>query len=85
MVCEYIQTYSLALLSWLSTWSDLDGAFMDDGLATSVRARIVSLGQLACGVLIRHDGSGLEDYLQDLRCLVLLDCPMRHYCNAMVM
>ena len=49
----------------------LVGEFMDDDFATSMRARIVSLGQLACGVLSRHDGSGLEDYLQDLRCFVL--------------
>ena len=31
MVCEYIQTYSLAMLSWLLTWSNLDGESTDDG------------------------------------------------------
>ena len=62
----------------------LDGEDAMMVLATSMRARIVSLGQLACGVFLRHDGSRLEDYLQDLRCFVLLVCPMRQHCNAMV-
>ena len=47
----------------------LVGEFMDDEFATPMRARIVSLGQLAYGVLSQHDGSGLQDYLQDFRCL----------------
>ena len=54
-------------------------------LATFMRARVVSLGQLACGALSRHDGSGLKDYLQDFRCFVLLISPMRHNCMNMVM
>ena len=64
---------------------ELDGEFTDDGFAMSMRARIVSLGQLTCGVLSRHDGSGLEDYLQDSRCFVLLVGPMRHNGITMVM
>ena len=61
------------------------GECTDDDFGTSVRTRIVSLGQLACGVLSRHDGSGLKYYLQDFRCFVLLVGPMRHNCMNMVM
>jgi hypothetical protein len=54
-------------------------------LVTFMRARIVSLGQLACGDLSRHDGARLEDYLHNFRCFELLVCPMRLHCNTMVM
>ena len=30
VVCEYIQTYSLALLSWLFTWPDFEEEYYEE-------------------------------------------------------
>ena len=58
MVCEYIQTYSLAM-SLAIYLARLEEVYEDEGYdGVDCELGTSSLGQLACRVLTRHDGLG---------------------------